>query len=82
MYVFSLTMNQFQTQARIGGELWFQTTLSVRAGYAFKHPAQSYSLGAGLKFQPTAGREIRADLSYTQFDFFDSLLRFYLSGSF
>ena len=54
MYVFSLTMNQFQTQARIGGELWFQTTLSVRAGYAFKHPAQSYSLGAGLKFQPTA----------------------------
>ncbi len=71
-----------EPQARIGGELWLQNIVAVRAGYRFKQPAQSYTLGFGLKLQPVEGKEVRADFSYTQFDYFDAPLRFSLSGSF
>ena len=70
-------------QYRIGGELWFQNALALRAGYKFNYDEESYSAGLGVKFTPAEGRELRADFSYSDFGgVFDAPLRFTLSGAF
>ncbi len=71
-----------EPQYRLGGEAWFQNTVALRAGYKFNYDIETYSVGAGVKFQPVEGKEIHMDFSYTKFDFFDPPLRFTLSGSF
>ena len=72
-----------EPQYRMGGELWFQNMLALRGGYNFNYDAEGYSLGLGLKFEPIAGKEIRADFAYTDFgEAFSAPLRFSLSGSF
>lgn len=56
--------------------------MALRAGYKFNYDIETYSVGAGVKFKPAEGKTIRADVSYTKFDFFDAPVRFTLSGSF
>ena len=71
-----------QPQYRLGGELWFQNTLALRAGYKPRYDTETYSLGLGVKFQPIGGKEVRLDFSYSDGNDFEAPLRFSLSGSF
>jgi hypothetical protein len=72
-----------EPQYRLGGEMWFQNALAVRAGYKFNYDEETYSAGIGVKLKPAEGREIRADVSYSHFGGrFDAPLRFTLSGAF
>ncbi len=65
----------------LGGELWIQNLLALRAGYKFRYDAESWSVGAGLKGK-FGGRHIALDVSYSAFgDLFDAPLRLNLSGS-
>ena len=72
-----------EPQYRLGGELWLRNTLALRGGYKFNFDLETYSLGAGVRFSPVAGRELRADVAYTGMeDAFEAPLRFSISGSF
>jgi len=51
----------------IGGELWFNNMLALRAGNRFHYDAQSWSVGAGVK-GTFSGRSIMADVSYSELD--------------
>ena len=65
----------------LGGELWIQNLIALRAGYKFKYDAETWSVGAGLKGK-FSGRSIALDVSYSNFgDLFDAPLRLTLSGS-
>lgn len=65
----------------LGGELWIQNMVALRAGYKFKYDAETWSVGAGLK-GTFGGRSIALDVSYSNFgDLFDAPLRLNLSGS-
>ncbi len=87
-YITATFENYFATdfaepQYRLGGELWLQNTVALRGGYQINSDLETFSMGAGVKFQPVEGREIRADFSYSDYGrFFDAPLRFSLSGSF
>ena len=65
----------------LGGELWIQNLVALRAGYKFKYDAETWSVGGGLKGM-FGGRSIALDVSYSNFgDLFDAPLRLNLSGS-
>ena len=65
----------------LGGELWIQNLVALRAGYKFKYDAETWSVGGGLK-GTFGGRSIALDVSYSNFgDLFDAPLRLNLSGS-
>ena len=65
----------------LGGELWIQNMVALRAGYKFKYDAETWSVGAGLK-GTFGARSIALDVSYSNFgDLFDAPLRLNLSGS-
>jgi hypothetical protein len=75
-------------RAHAGAELWMMNLLALRAGYKFNYDAESYSLGAGLKWKMgTKGQALTADFSYSGMksvasQFFDAPLRFTFGGSF
>lgn len=65
----------------LGGELWIQNLVALRAGYKFKYDAETWSVGGGIK-GTFGGRSIALDVSYSNFgDLFDAPLRLNLSGS-
>ena len=51
----------------VGAELWLGNILALRGGYKFNYDAESYSLGAGLKYGVSRGRTVMVDVSYTDF---------------
>jgi hypothetical protein len=66
----------------LGGELWVQNLVALRAGYKFKYDEETWSIGGGLRAD-FDGRKIQVDASYTNFgDLLDAPLRLSLSGSF
>ncbi len=65
----------------LGGELWIQNLIALRAGYKLRYDVETWSIGAGLKGN-FGGRHIALDVSYSNFgDLFDAPLRLNLSGS-
>jgi len=65
----------------LGGELWIQNLIALRAGYKIKYDVETWSIGGGLKGK-FGGRHIALDVSYSNLgDLFDPPLRLNLSGS-
>lgn len=65
----------------LGGELWIQNLIALRAGYKLRYDVETWSIGGGLKGK-FGGRHIALDVSYSNFgDLFDPPLRLNLSGS-
>lgn len=72
-----------KVQYRLGGELWLQETLALRGGYKVNFDEETFSVGAGFKFNPSEGRQLRVDVSYTDFGMYlDAPIRFTVGGSF
>ena len=67
----------------VGGELWLGGIAAIRAGYKFNYDAESYSLGAGLKYEVAEGKTMMLDLSYSDFgELLYNPIRVTLSGAF
>ena len=73
----------YDQRYHIGGELWLGDVLALRGGYKFNYDAETFSLGAGVKYEVTQGRKLMLDLSYTDFGYLlTPPLRLTLSGEF
>ncbi|MCY3683325.1 MAG: PorV/PorQ family protein [Gemmatimonadetes bacterium] len=68
----------------IGGELWIQNLLALRAGYKFRYDVESWSVGAGVNLNVTEERKISVDVSYSDIGgvIKERPLRLTLSGTF
>ncbi|MCZ6633177.1 MAG: PorV/PorQ family protein [bacterium] len=79
-----LFYRDFGERDHLGGELWINNTLALRAGYKFRYHIETWSLGAGLKFSPTEGRNFGVDVSYSKITGIldEAPIRLTFSGSF
>ncbi len=77
-------VTDFRPITRMGGELWLENTLALRAGYRTHTALESWSVGAGLKHELPGGQLITVDLSYHNADLgiFDPPLRLSVGGTF
>ena len=68
----------------IGGELWIQNMLALRAGYKFRYDVESWSVGAGVNLNVSEERKISVDVSYSDIGgkIIERPLRLTLSGTF
>lgn len=66
----------------LGGELWVQNILALRAGSKIHYDEETWSVGGGLRHK-FGDRSVQVDVSYSNFgSLFDAPLRFSFSGSF
>lgn len=68
----------------VGGELWLQNILALRAGYKFHYDVETWSVGAGLNLNVSEDRELSVDVSYSDIGgkIQERPLRLTLSGTF
>ncbi|MXZ12191.1 MAG: PorV/PorQ family protein [Gemmatimonadetes bacterium] len=68
----------------IGGELWIQNMLALRAGYKFRYDVETWSVGAGVNLNVSEERKISVDVSYSDIGgaIKERPLRLTLSGTF
>jgi hypothetical protein len=65
----------YSNRGHLGGELWLQDIIALRAGYKFNYDTDTFSAGAGIKY-PYMGKNIKIDASYTDMgSLFDGALR-------
>lgn len=67
----------FAEQIKVGGEYVFMNTLALRGGYIFPSDVQGITLGVGLQ-----AFGFGFDFAFTQFQVFDSVMRFGVRASF
>jgi len=69
---------------RVGGEMWLQNMLALRAGYRQGFDVEDWSLGAGVKYEVMPGKPMMVDVSYhhNKTGLFDAPIRVSLSGEF
>ena len=66
----------------VGGELWLQNMIALRAGHRFTYVADSFSLGAGVKYEIAGGKSVTVDVSYSEMEFFEAPIRVTIGGTF
>lgn len=49
----------------VGGELWIQNLIALRAGYKFQYDVESWSVGAGVNLNVSEARKLSVDISYS-----------------
>ncbi|MDP6778964.1 MAG: PorV/PorQ family protein [Candidatus Latescibacteria bacterium] len=72
----------YSMRYHVGGELWLQNMIALRAGHRFTYVADSYSLGAGVKYDIPGGKSVTVDVSYSKMDFFEAPIRVTIGGTF
>ena len=55
----------YEIRAHVGAELWMQNMFALRAGYKVNYDSDSYSVGAGLKYEIAGDRSITVDVAYS-----------------
>ncbi len=78
----ALFVTDFGTRVHVGAELWLANVLALRGGYKFNYDAESFSLGAGIKWE-LDDRMFTVDVSYTNFgDLLNEPIRISVGGAF
>ena len=73
----------YEMRAHAGAELWLQNMVALRGGYKLNYDSDSYSLGAGLKYEIAGDRAITVDVAYSDMgQFFTAPLRVTIGGMF
>ena len=73
----------YATRAHLGAELWLQNMVALRGGYKVGYNTDSYSLGAGLKYEIAADRALTVDVAYSDMGkYFTAPLRVTVGGTF
>lgn len=54
----------YEQRYHLGGELWIQNTIALRAGWKWNYDLESLALGAGFK-QTVGGRTFTVDVAYS-----------------
>ncbi len=87
MAVESVFPIDYEQRYHLGGELWIQNTLALRAGWKWNYDLESLALGAGFK-QTVKGRTFTVDLAYSLLkkrsgvSIFDPPIRVSIGGAF
>ena len=72
----------YEGRLHTGAELWVQNMLALRGGWKFNNDTESYSLGAGLKYDLT-GKPFTLDFSYNDMgELLDATYRVSVGGEF
>ena len=73
----------YEIRAHVGAEMWFQSLVALRAGYKFNYDTDSYSVGAGFRYDLPGDRSLALDVAYSDMGrFFTTPLRVTVGGTF
>jgi hypothetical protein len=73
----------YELRAHVGAELWVKNAFALRGGYKINYDTDSFSVGAGLKFEVSARRAVTVDVAYSDMGrYFSAPLRVTVGGAF
>ena len=73
----------YEMRAHVGAEMWFQNMVALRGGYKFNYDTDTYSVGAGLKYDIPGDRSINLDVAYSDMGkYFSAPIRVTIGGTF
>jgi hypothetical protein len=79
----SVFASDYEMRAHLGAELWIQNTVALRGGYKLNYDTDTFSLGAGLRYEMAEGRDLVVDVSYSDMgSYFTSPIRVSVGGTF
>jgi hypothetical protein len=73
----------YELRAHVGAEAWFQNIFALRAGYKINYDTDSFSAGAGLKYEIAGDRSLTVDVAYSDMgELFSAPIRVTVGGTF
>ena len=72
----------YTERLNVGGEYWYMDMIALRGGYRFNYDEESFTAGAGIKYEIEGGLGLKIDYSYCEMEFFDAINRLSLGVSF
>ena len=72
----------YTERLHIGGEYWYMDMIALRGGYKFNYDEESFTAGAGIKYEIEGGFALKIDYSYSDMEFFDAINRISIGASF
>ncbi len=73
----------YELRAHLGAEMWMQNVFALRGGYKVNYNTDTFSIGAGLKYEIAGDRSVTVDVSYSDMgELFIAPIRVTLGGTF
>ena len=71
----------YELRAHVGAEAWFQNIFALRAGYKINYDTDSFTAGAGLKYEIAGDRSLTVDVAYADMgELFSAPIRVTVGG--